>query len=100
MTSTKEEDLYNQIFLLKAQNDLLLQENQSYKRKNQLLEQKVDTLTSLLTVYQLNESKFDIALNSQAQNPQLSLVESLSGITDKISKNLIHFLYQKSQGTN
>jgi len=88
MTSRKEEDLSNQIFLLKAQNDLLLQENQSYKNKNQLLEQKVETLTSLLTIYQLNEIKMDISRNSLNHKTQLPLVESLSDLTDKISKVL------------
>jgi len=87
-TFDPNESLHNQIYLLKAENERLVQENQAYKQNAALLEQKIESLTSLLTMYQLNElSVYPKERSSDSRRNSVGL-DSLPQVVDRlISRN-------------
>jgi len=84
MTSASHETLQSQIYLLKAENERLVQENQAQKRQVVLLEQKIESMTSLLTMYQLNELSVYPKEKSSDVRESLPSFDSLPQLVDRL----------------
>jgi len=87
MTSASHETLQSQIYLLKAENERLVQENQAQKRQVVLLEQKIESMTSLLTMYQLNELSVYPKEKSSDVRESLPSFDSLPQLVDRLGKH-------------